>query len=637
MSFFEELKRRNVFRVGIAYGIVAWFVLQVADLVFDNIGAPEWVIKALMFLVGLGFIAALVIAWAYELTPEGIKRETDISRDDSITGETGKKLNAITLAAVLALIVFMVVDRFVLEEKGSEHLSQTSELSSQPGEQESDLIQAGPDPDSEPGEQSIAVLPFVDMSPEGDQAYFADGIAEEILNVLVKTHSLKVAGRTSSFQFRDRSGDLREIGEQLGVEHVLEGSIRKAGNRLRITAQLVKADDGFHLWSETYDRELTDVFAIQDEIARAITEALAIELALDGSNESLAKVQTSNMDAYDRYLEARALVAQREDFPRMIRLLEEATQLDPDFAEGWATLAQAWALTFYYGVKDRNAALREAERFARRAIELDPNLSAAHSALGDALRDQLLWSEALVSYQRALDLNPDNIETHSQLGQMLMRAGFAEQALEHSTAATELDPLSWVNQAFHGVTNFLSGNKDEAWRAINKAEVLADFGRSLVARFKIRMALSDGLTEVARQSVDAFMEKPRDDERLDDFHFQKLVGLLDEPERARQYLREINYQLSPSLGADVFWAAYFDDFDLADTWMKEVLGRHDIFDDVDMVWVQFPAVHPLFNRDEFRLLMKRSRLDMFWREYGWPDFCRPVNDHDFECGAPNEQ
>ncbi|MFT7564821.1 MAG: hypothetical protein ACI8ZT_002482, partial [Bacteroidia bacterium] len=210
MNFFEELKRRNVFRVGIAYGIAAWIVLQVGDLVFENIGAPEWMIKSLMFLVLLGFIAALIIAWAYEMTPEGIKKESDVVRDESVTHHTAKKLDYITLGAVLLLLGFMVLDRFVLEQP--ETGSILKDLADPVAKVVTAPVQLELEP--APDEQSIAVLPFVDMSPDGDQAYFADGIAEEILNVLVKTHSLKVAGRTSSFQFRNREEDLRLIGEQ---------------------------------------------------------------------------------------------------------------------------------------------------------------------------------------------------------------------------------------------------------------------------------------------------------------------------------------------------------------------------------------------------------------------------------------
>ena len=639
MSFFEELKRRNVFRVGIAYGIAAWVVLQVADLVLENIGSPSWVIQTLMFFVGMGFVAALIIAWAYELTPEGIKREADVIRDESITHHTAGKLNKITLVAVLVLFAFMVLDRFVLtRERGSEPFSQASEQAEQPGDRKRDLTPAVQDPAAPAvSEKSIAVLPFVDMSPEGDQAYFADGIAEEILNVLVKTHTLKVAGRTSSFQFRNRTGDLREIGEQLGVKHILEGSIRKSNNRLRITAQLVKAEDGFHLWSETYDRDLTDIFAIQDEIARAITQALAIELDLSDGTESLAPVLTTNMEAYDRFLEARNLIALRSDFPRMFRLLEEAIELDPQFAAGWAILSQARALGYYYGVEDLSTALKAAEPHARRAIELDPDSSAAHTALANVLRDQFLWNEAHISYVKALVLNPDNVEAQIQFGQMLMRAGHIQGALEHAARAIEIDPLSWINQAFYGVALHMTGDRVAAWRSIDKAEVLSDFGRSLVVRFKVRMALSDGLKDVARQSVQKFVDNPDENEANEVFRFIPLIKMLDEPDRAHEFMRSIDVNKVENIGPDLFWLAYFDDFELAERWMENALARGDTYEDVDGTWIQFPVMHNLYKSPRFKQLLQRSKLEPYWREHGWPEYCRPIDGQDFECGIDNEK
>ena len=336
MSFFEELKRRNVFRVGIAYAVSAWVLLQVVDLVLENISAPPLVMQVFMLALAIGFPIALIFAWAFEMTPEGVKLEKHVDRSQSITRKTAQRMNRNIIIALVIAVTLLLVDKFKPEtETGAEPKSAKVESVEV-------LL-----PKLEEKEKSIAVLPFVDMSPEGDQAYFADGISEEILNVLVKTHTLKVAGRTSSFQFRGREVDLRTIGEQLGVRHILEGSVRKANNRVRITAQLVTASDGFHLWSETYDRELTDIFAIQDEIARSITDALAIELNLADTGKSLVSVSTSNMEAYDRYLEGRGLIAQRLDFPRAIRLLEEATQMDPDFAEGWAANAQAHALSIY--------------------------------------------------------------------------------------------------------------------------------------------------------------------------------------------------------------------------------------------------------------------------------------------------
>jgi len=253
-SLIQEFKRRNVFRVAVAYAIVSWLVVQVADTAVPALRLPDWVPSLVFLLIALGFVPTLLFAWAFELTPDGIKRAKDVDRSQSITGDTGRKLNQITLVALALVVALVVADRFIAPRDPSQSSAAATSATAD--------------------EVSIAVLPFADMSPEKDQDYFSDGITEEILNGLAKLKVMKVAGRTSSFAFKGRNEDLRDIGMALGVQHVLEGSVRKDGNKLRITAQLIKVSDGFHLWSETYDRELDDVFAVQDEISAAIVKEL---------------------------------------------------------------------------------------------------------------------------------------------------------------------------------------------------------------------------------------------------------------------------------------------------------------------------------------------------------------------------
>ena len=245
---FEELKRRNVFKVGTAYVVLAWLLAQITDVFLEPFGAPDWVIKSILLVLLAGFPLALFFAWAFEMTPEGIKKEKDVDRSQSITNETGQKLNlAIIFILVLALGYF-AFDKFALAPERDAELVRATEIA-----------QAEP-AQTASAEKSIAVLPFVNMSEDAGNEYFSDGISEEILNSLAKVKELKVAGRTSSFAFKGQNQDLRQIGDALGVNHILEGSVRKAGTTVRITAQLIQVDDGFHLWSDTYDRELTDIF-----------------------------------------------------------------------------------------------------------------------------------------------------------------------------------------------------------------------------------------------------------------------------------------------------------------------------------------------------------------------------------------
>jgi len=631
MSFFEELKRRNVFRVGIAYAVSAWILLQIVDLVLENIAAPGWVMQVFMLAVAIGFPLALLFAWAFEMTPEGLKLEKDVDRSSSITSQTGQKMNRGIIIALGIAVVLLLVDKFqteTVEDLGPEVVVTTQDADALQGEA---LIQ-------ETSEKSIAVLPFVDMSPDGDQAYFADGISEEILNVLVKTHTLKVAGRTSSFQFRGREVDLRTIGEQLGVHHILEGSIRKDNNRVRITAQLVTANDGFHLWSETYDRELTDIFAIQDEIARSITDALAIELNLAGTGKSLVSASTSNMEAYDRYLEARGLIAQRKDFERANKLLTEATQMDPEFAEGWAANAQSHSLSIYYLEVDRDQYKNLSESMANRALEIDPDLAMAHSVLGDIYRDRYQWTEAQQSYLLALSLNPDEIEANEQYTQMLWRISYFDEALQYSSRATELDPLSWLNLTVHAGLRYASGDRAGGWTDIERVLRLGGNRQDFPLRHAIQMSISDG-------NIERAIELTRSLSTTDwsnsggagtKAYYDQLISNLGSREDTLAFLRE-HLDQSLALGftspwaTDIFWAAYYGDYELAEIMMERGTELDEKIGFLDTTWFNYPVLNPLRNSTPYKNLVRRINLDDFWRENGFPANCRPIGDDDFAC------
>jgi TolB-like protein len=279
MSFFDELKRRNVVRVAIVYVITAWLVLQMADVVLNNIEAPGWVFQVIMLVLGLSLPIVLVFAWAFEMTPEGLKRERDVDRGQSITHHTSRKLDFAIIAVLVLALGYFAYDKFVLQPTGGDAPSAAGDDTAKRDEPTA----AGAPQQANvqgPAEKSIAVIPFVNLSSDPEQEYFSDGISEELLNVLAQLPGLRVAARTSSFQFKGKSLDISQIADTLNVAHILEGSVRKSGTKLRITAQLIKADDGFHIWSKTYDREMTDIFTIQDEIAGAISEALKVQLEL---------------------------------------------------------------------------------------------------------------------------------------------------------------------------------------------------------------------------------------------------------------------------------------------------------------------------------------------------------------------
>ena len=385
---FDELKRRNVFRVAVAYVIASWLILQVADIVLQGIEAPAWVMKVFMLVLALGLPFVLMFSWAYELTPEGIKKEADVDRTQSITPETGRKLNLITIGMLVAVVVLVGIDRVYMH--GTHAPAATAAGS------------------TAAGDKSIAVLAFEDLSPEGDQAYFADGLSEELLNVLAKVGDLKVAGRTSSFAFKGSNTDLREIGELLNVAHILEGSVRKSGNRIRVTAQLIKADDGFHLFSETYDRELDDIFAVQDEIAQKISDALLTEIV---GTEAPEATETDTV-AYDLFLKARQRIHTRDIFNlrEANTMLDRVLEIDPIYAPA---LVQKALVTYLmsdalgaYGSIPVAEAMPVARRNVEQALALDDTLAEAYALNGLLLDQEERYDEAIASLERARRLNP---------------------------------------------------------------------------------------------------------------------------------------------------------------------------------------------------------------------------------------
>ena len=426
MSLFEELKRRNVFRVGIAYVLLGWVVLQVADFALDLIDAPNWVIQVFFIAGVLGLPFALFFAWAFELTPEGIKREAEVDRSGSIAPTTGRKLDRVIIGFLVLAVLLLLGERWYRPDPVP-----------QPEAEPVVAEMAQP----EPTEKSIAVLPFVNMS--SDEDFFSDGISEEILNALARVDALKVAGRTSSFAFKGRNEDLRGIGETLGVDHILEGSVRKSGDRVRITAQLVQVEDGFHLWSETYDRELTDIFAIQDDIANRILEAMKTTLEVVPARGA----PTLDVLNYDKFLLGRQLMRERREEPlqRARALFAEVNDSAPEFAPAWAERAVTVLLLrddlSSYGNIPTAEALGLARTFLDRAEALDPDDPVMLAGLGLYYDNASMKNEAIEHLRRALDINPNLTDARNWLWRQLWRSGRLQEALVLNQETSELDPL----------------------------------------------------------------------------------------------------------------------------------------------------------------------------------------------------
>jgi len=497
MSLLNELKRRNVFRVAIGYAITAWLLLQVVDLVLDNVHAPDWVMQVFMLAIAIGFPLALFFAWAFELTPEGVKRESQVDRSQSITAQTGRKLDRSIMIVMALALAYLAYDKFLSPTPDTLPASTASigETTETPAEAESS-------PASGTAEKSVAVLPFVNMSDDAENEYFSDGISEELLNVLVRVKGLRVPSRTSSFTFKGSDKKLAEIGEELQVDHILEGSVRKSGDRIRVTAQLVDVHTDTHLWSETYTRQLDDIFAVQDEIARAIVSAL--EVTLTGDDQApIQSRSTSNVEAYNKYLLGRHLWNQRTPASLLasVEPLKEAIELDPQYGRAWEALADSYVLIPEYG----SGSIRQYIPLAHSAIEnaliIDPDSARAltTSAYIKFMYDYD-FEGARSEFMQAIDIDPDYATAHQWYGEMLAAQGNLDAALHQLELARMADPLAQIIPNTMGWSLVWSDRSDEAYQYLQESiELNPNFPNAY--RNLAILQMKDGHFDLARENI----------------------------------------------------------------------------------------------------------------------------------------
>ncbi len=455
MGLVSELRRRNVFRMAVLYAVAAWLIMQVADVLIDLAGLPDWIGTTTLWLLAVGFPIALIFSWFYELTPEGISLEKDVAPGDSITHVTGRRMDFIVISVLCAAVILFAYDKWWI----------------------------GPPP-----ERSIAILPFENMSDDPGQEYFSDGLAEELLDLLVRDERLRVTARASSFQFKGNKSNAVDIGRQLNVAYLLDGSVRRSGNRLRVSTQLIEIDSGYHLWSKTFEREFLDIFAIQDEISRAIAGALELKLDL-GSHGPIQSTSgdsrpirrpTDNLVAYDAYLQGRSQLAARgvnvdRELMQAIEHFEYATKLDPEFTNAWSGMAYATALAPAYGATiSGREALTKTRKAALRAIETDQENAEAYAALGYAeAAIGWNWKIALEHFEQAFELAPNKVTVLNLYGDTLTTIGDFEQAEVFERRALELDPLSAVHSLDLALLMMLVDRPDEALRYGLRAAELA--------------------------------------------------------------------------------------------------------------------------------------------------------------------
>jgi len=471
-KFFSELKRRNVYKVAVAYAVVGWLLIQVATQVFPFLEIPNWAIRLVILLTTLGFPVALIIAWAFELTPEGLKRteSADAARQHS---RGGVWIAVVVIAAGLSLGLF-----FLGRYTAGNATPQSREISTN-------------------SQKSIAVLPLLNESGDPKDEYFSDGLSEELIAELAQISGLKVIGRSSSFRFKDRKEDPKTIGEKLGVSTLLDGTVRKQGDRVRIVAELVNAADGIQLWTQTFDRQLKDIFTVQQEIARAVAESLKVTLLGTGSR-SAQPSSTDNAEAHNAYLQGHFYLVRRnaEDFRKAIDYYDQAIQLDPNYAIARAERAEA--LVFMGDLTgQRPTAYPKAHVDAEKAVAIAPDLAEARAALGFVLcLAEWKFTEGLAELKRAKELSPANPTANDLLARIIVYLGRIDEAERQARQAVELDPLSTVTHGNLARVLFYAGKLDEADSAARKAAELQPTGAGS-HRFQVLIAAQRGDGEAA--------------------------------------------------------------------------------------------------------------------------------------------
>jgi TolB-like protein len=620
-ALFTELKRRKVFRVAVVYLATAFVILQAADIMLPRLGVPDWALSFLVVLVVLGLPIALVMAWALELTPEGVKVTRGPAASDP--AEPAPSLlgrRTLALAGILVALGVGLGAGWILKPGGAGSPAAIGGV----------VASAGSDAGDRAADESIAVLAFADLSPEGDQGYFADGIAEEILNALVRIEGLRVAGRTSSFHFKGRNEDLRSIGATLGVAHVLEGSVRKQADRVRITAQLVRSDDGFHLWSETYDGDLSDIFELQERIARAITGELRLVLRGE-QHEQLVPVATSHPEAYTLYLEASEVYNRREGprFAEAMAKLDRALEIDPGFARARSRLAALHSLSPTYLGERPETAQAAAQRHARLAIERDPAMAEPHAVLAYLFQQRREFADAYDAYERALELNPDDLTAMFWFAAMLAQTGYLARSNALFERVLAIDPLLPNALVWRGGAYLQAGDIETAERLLLRAR---EGGIAHVERHLGESALARGRMQEAIRSIAVGMGALLPGQSEDFVNALARGIVLGGPARDSALARIDQYLASgPAVltGTVEYALLRLGEPDKALALVGERPTSNDAVFFGGTIWGLPP--HDARRRPGFPEFARRTGLAELWDRHGPPDACRRVAPLDYRC------
>lgn len=583
--------------MGAAYVVGAWLLIQVAETIFPLFGFDDTPARIVVIVLAIAFVPMLILAWAFELTPEGLKKESEVDRTQSSASHIGKKLDRLIMVVLSLALGYFAFDKFVLTpHRAAEQLALLEEQKAteieharQAGRTEA-MVKSY-------GENSIAVLAFQDMSQDKDQEYLSDGIAEELLNLLAKIPDLRVISRSSAFSYKGENIKLAQVAEELNVAHILEGSVRKAGNRVRITAQLIEARSDTHLWSETYDRTLDDIFAIQDEIAATVVEQLKITLL--GVTPT---VQETNPKAYSLFLQARHLGRQQTPggFEQSISLYEQALALDDGYAAAWHGLANNYNDQASKGLRPIEVGYAQAKEAANKALSIDPEYSMSHALLGELamVRDKNLAAAAR-HYERALELDPTNPDILSDVATMLQNLGRLEQAIQLNEFVTTRDPVNPIGHGKLGRAYFYANRWDDSIASYQTALQLSPgfisahyrIGTGLLFKGELEAALA----EMQREELETY----------------RLIGLglayhaLGQAQASDEALAELieKYQFGASYNI-AYGFAFRDEADRAFEWLEKTVEYRD------------SGLAEIVGKPEFRNIHNDPRWPLFLESVG---------------------
>ncbi len=607
MSFLGQLKERNVFRIGMAYIVASWVLVQILDVALQPFAPPEWILKFVVFLCFAGFPFALWLSWAFALTPDGLRLEKHVDRSKFANNNSGQKLDYIVIALLATVVGLEVMERF---------MPMDAEIAAQ-REARTQVVEPAPVPVVEPQEpvvilpNSIAVLPFENLSADPTQAYFSDGLADELLNALTRVDGLNVASRTSSFAFRGDTRSVQDIARALRVAHVLEGSVRKAGDRLRVTAQLIDPVDGVNVWSESYDRDQDDIFLVQEEIANAIVSALTIELGASLAEVDMAS-GTANIDAYDLYLRGRELFIARESLPTSWELLNQATRLDPDFARAWEALAAVHSVATSWlpgdGIDHDGLALEAAQR----ALQIDPGLSMPYGVIGmKHERTGEGYAGAIARLNSAIENDNRNATAFLWRGIKLSEMGYNDRALDDFEACMVIDP-AYLNC--------------QQWRAT----ALLSMGRVQEAVSQFESTLEYNFHSASESFVSYYVTTGQ----LDKAYMLAALALRTQFAPVRDWVAAIqNPEADHTAGLTRFeeWGRPHN-MDVCNMGAVTVAFKQldclTTVENAQLLW--HPDSAAFRQTPEFKTWV-RAQLWDYWQEQGLPSQCRMVGEDDFTC------